>query len=185
MKKSRVAIRYAKALLQFSIEQNSLEGSYNDMILLDGVCSENKELSLLLKSPIVKTDHKQKIFDQIFTNKISKLSMMFIGIIIAKKRESLLEGIAQSFIDLYKQKNNIESATITTAVKISDELKTKVITYIKSQTNNKVELKEVVNENLIGGAVIRMGDKQLDTSISTEISELRQTFNKNLYLQDF
>jgi len=155
------------------------------MILLDGVCSENKELSLLLKSPIVKTDHKLKIFDQIFTNKISKLSMMFISVIITKKRESLLEGIAQSFIDLYKQKNNIESATITTAVKISEELKTKVITYIKSQTNNKVELKEVVNENIIGGAVIRMGDKQMDASISTEISELRQTFNKNLYLQDF
>lgn len=185
MKQSRATIRYAKALLQLSIEQNTLEESYYDMVLLDGICSQSKELSLLLKSPIVKTDHKLKIFDLIFTNKISKVSMSFVNIIIVKKRESLLQGIAKSFVNLYKTYNNIETATITTAIKISDELKNKVISYIKTQTNNKVELKEVIDENIIGGAIIRMGDKQLDASISTEISELRQTFNKNLYLQDF
>ena len=185
MKQSRATIRYAKALLQLSIEQNTLEESYYDMVLLDGICSQSKELSLLLKSPIVKTNHKLKIFDLIFTNKISKVSMSFVNIIIVKKRESLLQGIAKSFVNLYKTYNNIETATITTAIKISDELKNKVISYIKTQTNNKVELKEVIDENIIGGAIIRMGDKQLDASISTEISELRQTFNKNLYLQDF
>jgi F-type H+-transporting ATPase subunit delta len=185
MKQSRATIRYAKALLQLSIEQNTLEESYYDMALLDGICSQSKELSLLLKSPIVKTDHKLKIFDLIFKNKISKVSMSFVNIIIVKKRESLLQGIAKSFVNLYKTYNNIETATITTAIKISEELKNKVILYIKTQTNNKVELKEVIDENIIGGAIIRMGDKQLDASISTEISELRQTFNKNLYLQDF
>jgi F-type H+-transporting ATPase subunit delta len=97
----------------------------------------------------------------------------------------LLAGIAKSFINLYKTQNNIETAIITTAVPISKDLKESVITYIKAQTNSKVELTEVVDEKIIGGAIIRMGDKQLDASISTEISELRQIFNKNLYLQDF
>jgi F-type H+-transporting ATPase subunit delta len=185
MKQSRSTIRYAKALLQLSIEQKTLEESYNDMALLDGICSQSKELSLLLKSPIIKTDHKLKIFDLLFTNKISKLSMSFLNIIVVKKRESLLQGIAKSFVNLYKTHNNIETATISTVVKISEDLKNKVISYIKTQTNNKVELKEVIDQNIIGGAIIRMGDKQLDASIATEISELRQTFNKNLYLQDF
>ena len=185
MKQSRATIRYAKALLQLSVEQKSLEQSYNDMTLVDRICSESKELSLLLKSPIVKTDHKLKIFEQIFSSKISKVSMMFVNIILTKKRESLLAGIAKSFINLYKTQNKIETAIITTAVPISKYLKESVITYIKAQTNSKVELTEVVDEKIIGGAIIRMGDKQLDASISTEISELRQIFNKNLYLQDF
>tara|TARA_B100001113_G_scaffold309467_1_gene272135 strand:- start:55 stop:612 length:558 start_codon:yes stop_codon:yes gene_type:complete len=185
MRNSRVTIRYAKALLQFSIEQNKLEGSYRDMLLLSSVCMENKDLSLLLKSPIIKTDQKIKIFNEIFESHIGRLSTLFVNIIMSKKRESLLEGIAKSFIEIYKQKNNIESATITTAVKISEELKGKVVSYIKSQTNNKVELNEIVDESIIGGAVITMGDKQLDASISSQISELRQTFNQNLYLQDF
>tara|TARA_B100000902_G_C26717877_1_gene625154 strand:- start:2 stop:559 length:558 start_codon:yes stop_codon:yes gene_type:complete len=185
MKQSRATIRYAKALLQLSVEQNNLDNSYNDMLLLDRICSESKELSLLLKSPIVKTDHKLKIFDQIFTNKISKLSMDFLNIIISKKRESILAEIAKSFIVLYKNKNNIETATITTAIPMSQELKNKIITYIKSETNNNVELIEVIDKKIVGGVIIKMGDKQLDASILTEISELRQTFNKNLYLQDF
>ena len=69
MKQSRVTIRYAKALLQLSVEQNSLEDAYNDMMFIDSLCSECKDFSILLKSPIVKTDHKLRIFDEIFAPK--------------------------------------------------------------------------------------------------------------------
>ena len=66
MKQSRVTIRYAKALFQLVIEQDTLEQSYRDMVLLHAVCAESKELSLLLKSPIIKTDKKLKNFRRYF-----------------------------------------------------------------------------------------------------------------------
>ena len=59
-----------------------------------------------------------------------------------------------------------------------------VVEYVEQQGAQKVELKEVVDENIIGGAIIRIDDKQLDLSVASEISELRQMFNKNLYLQN-
>lgn len=185
MKQSRATIRYARALLELSIEQNSLENSYHDMLLIESVCSESKDFALLLKSPIVKADHKLKIFSEIFEGKLSSSSMMFINIILTKKREALIRGISKSFIALYKQHNNIESASIKTAVPISRQLKEEVLSYIKSITNNSVELTEIVDAKIIGGAIIKMGDKQLDASVSTELAELRQVFNKNLYLQDY
>ena len=185
MKQSRATIRYAKAFLQLSVEQNQLDRSYKDMMLLDTICSENKELLLLLRSPIVKTDQKLKIFDQIFKNKVSDLSMSFLNIIISKKREAILSYIAKSFILLYKAQNKIETAVVTTAQPISQELKNKVLTYIKKETKNNIELIELVDKKIKGGVVIRMGDKQLDASIFTEISKLKQIFNKNLYVQDF
>ena len=185
MKQSRATIRYAKALLELSIEQNVLENSYHDMLLIESACSECKDLALLLKSPIVKADHKLKIFREIFEGKLSNSSMMFINIILTKKRESLIRGISKSFIALYKQHNNIESASIKTAVPISQQLKEEVLSYIKSETSNSVELTEIVDAKIIGGAIIKMGDKQLDASVSTELAELRQVFNKNLYLQDY
>ena len=86
MNQSRATIRYAKALLQLSVEENSLEESYADMRLLDRICSESREFSLLLKSPIVKTDQKIKIICEIFANKTQKLSLDFVKIIINKKR---------------------------------------------------------------------------------------------------
>lgn len=185
MNQSRVTIRYAKALLQLAIEQNTLEQSYNDMVLLDAVCSESKELSLLLKSPIVKTDQKLSILKEIFESKLGKVSMAFINIITSKKREGLLAFIASSFIDLYKVHNKIETATVTTAAPLDDSLRAEVVEFIKKHGEDNVELIEKVDENIIGGAIIRMGDKQLDASVSKAISELRKTFNKNLYLQDF
>ena len=185
MRQSRVTIRYAKALLQLAIEQNTLEQSYNDMVLLDSVCSESKELSLLLKSPIVKTDQKLSILKEIFEAKIGEVSMAFINIITTKKREGLLALIASSFISLYKAHNKIETATVTTAIPLNEELRAEVINFIKKHGDDNVELTEKVDEKIIGGAIIRMGDKQLDASVSKAISKLRQIFNKNLYLQDF
>jgi F-type H+-transporting ATPase subunit delta len=103
MNHSRITIRYAKALLQLAVEQNILEQSYSDMVLLDSVFKANKELSLLLKSPIVKTDQKLSIFKEIFESKIGEVSMAFINIITTKKRENLLALIASSFISCTKR----------------------------------------------------------------------------------
>ena len=79
---------------------------------------------------------------------------------------------------------NIATATVTTAFPITEKLKQEVISYIKTRSNNQVELTEVINKDILGGAIIRIGDKQLDASIASNISELKQTFNKNLYVQD-
>ena len=96
-----------------------------------------------------------------------------------------LEGIAESFILQYKSYKKIETATVTTAVRIDDQTRKKILTYISKQGNTNIELTETIDENIIGGTIITMGDKQLDTSISRIIKELKQTFNKNLYIKDF
>ena len=95
--------------------------------MVDRICSESRDFSLLLKSPIVKTDQKIKIVCEIFTNKIQKLSLDFLKIIINKKREYLLEGVVKAFIALYKAEKNIETATVTTAVPISSALKEEIV----------------------------------------------------------
>jgi F-type H+-transporting ATPase subunit delta len=185
MAQSRATIRYAKALFQLAAEQDILEQSYQDIVFLDAVCTQSKEFSLLLKSPIVKTDKKLKILEEIFGSKINKVTMSFINIITTKRRESLLALVASSFITLYKKHNKIGTATVISATPLDKALKAEMIRFIKKNGDKNVELTEKIDENIIGGAIIRMGDKQLDASVSREISELRQLFNKNLYLQDF
>ncbi len=185
MNQSRVTIRYAKSLFQLALENNKLEESYNDILFINRLCDENKDFLLLLKSPIVKTDKKLKIVEEIFGSKISKTTMLFVNIITTKKREGLLPSIAQSFISLYKTSNKIETATVITATPLDEALVAEVINYIKKHGDHSVELTEKVDETIIGGAIIRIGDKQLDASVSKSLSKLKQTFNKNLYIQDF
>ena len=96
-----------------------------------------------------------------------------------------LEGIAQSFISLYKTHKNIETVTLTTAHPIDESIKNEILTYVQKNGRSDVELTEVIDEDIIGGMVVKMGDKQLDASVKRNIKELRKTFNKNLYIKDF
>ena len=185
MKSSRLSSRYAKSLLSLVVEQNKLEEILSDMKHITRVCSENKDLSLLLKSPIVKTDKKRSILSEIFSKSVSDITMSFIHIITSKKREMYLEGIAESFISLYKVHNNIETVTLTTAVPIDENTKSEILSYIKKNGKTDVELTEIIDEDILGGMIVKMGDKQLDASVIRDIKELKKTFNKNLYIKDF
>ena len=185
MKQSRATLRYAKALLDYSVMENAIENVYEDMVLVNNVCSENKDLRLLLKSPIIKTDKKIKAIEQIFKEKITKISVNFIKIIANKKREALLQNIASCFVLKYKEYKNIMEATVTTAGSLNEDLKKDIVRYIKQKVSVDVDLKHVVDKNIIGGAIIQIGDKQLDVSVSSEILKLKKEFNKNLSLQDF
>ena len=185
MKETRLASRYAKSLLSLSIEQNILSKTFSDMKHIQNICSENKDLVLLLKSPIIKTDKKLSILSEVFSSFVSEITMTFINIITSKKRERYLEGIAESFISLYKTHNDIETVTLTTSHPINEKTKLEILDFVKKNGKQKVEITQVIDEELLGGMIIRMGDKQLDASVSKNIKKLKKSFNKNLYIKDF
>jgi F-type H+-transporting ATPase subunit delta len=184
MANTRVTLRYAKSLFELAKEQNALEACKADMETIIATCSASHEFSLLLKSPVIKTDKKLAIIAEVFTG-LSTFSNTFVVLITKKKRESLLVQIAQQFMSVYKASLGIETATITSAQPLDDQLRTQVLEFIKKQGVQKVELSEKINKDLIGGAIVRIGDRQLDASILRQINDLKQSFNKNLYIKDF
>ena len=184
MRNTRATSRYAKSLLELAKEQNTLELCKTDMASVVSLCQNSRELVLLLKSPVVKTDKKLAIIAEVFVG-CSPLVLSFINLIAKKKREALLFDIAQGFLDLYKIDQGIESATLTTAVALDEDTRQQVLDFIKKQGVSQVDLIEQVDESLIGGAILRLGDKQLDASVARQIKDLKQSFNKNLYIKDF
>jgi len=185
MNQERVSIRYAKALLKLAIDENVLDLTFDDMRTLKKTCEKNKDLMLLLKSPIIKTDKKTKILTQIFEGLLSKTTLTFLQILTTKKREKIIVSVAKSFIRLYKEYNQIETVSVTTAVPIDDLTKKEIINKIKTKTGKKLEINEFVDKKILGGIIIKIGDQQLDSSVYSMISKLKQKFNKNLYIQDY
>jgi len=185
MKSTRITSRYAKSLLSLSIEQNVLDKTFSDMKHIQKICSESKELSLLLKSPIVKIDKKLSILSEVFSSSVSEITMTFINIITSKKREMHLEGIVESFISLYKKHNNIETVALITSHPIDEKTKLEILDFVKKNGKQNIEMTQGIDEELLGGMIIRMGDKQLDASVSRNIKKLKKSFNKNLYIKDF
>lgn len=185
MRDIKVASRYAKSLLLIAIEENVLEELHNDMQLVYDVCANNHDLVLLLKSPIVRTDKKTAILNEIFGKKISQISNSFISIILTKKREGLLGDIADAFIDAYKLYKNITTALVTTAVTLTKEQKSKIIDLLGEESKGDIDLKEMVDDSIIGGLILRVGDKQVDESIKRKLINLEMEFEKNPYIKEY
>ena len=185
MRKTRVAKRYAKSLLTLVIDQNELESTYQDMQLVADTCEASHDLSLLLRSPIVKGDKKTAIIHQIFGKKISELSLSFIDIITNKGREAHLEQIANEFISQYKLHKNITTAVVTSAIPLDKDLREKILAIVKAASKGEVDLVEKVDENIIGGFIIRIGDKQVDASIHSRLHALKMEFSMNPYIKEF
>ncbi len=185
MKEIKLASRYAKALFDFSIEQNALEQIKEDMKLVMSVCKQNREFRLMLESPIIFTDKKEAIIIEVFGKHIQEISRNFLLIIIRKNREALIDGIAQQFIEQYKEYKNITTAELATAVQLDPDVKKNVISLLEDQTKGEIELIEEIKEELIGGFVLSYKDYQYDSSVKKQIKELKKDFDTNLYIRGF
>ncbi|HQV76152.1 MAG TPA: ATP synthase F1 subunit delta [Flavobacteriales bacterium] len=178
-----VAYRYAQSLISLAKEQDSVESIQEDMHLVATTTTENHELVVLLKSPVVKADKKVLILNKIFAGKVGEVTSRFMGILVRKGREALLPEIAAAYNELYKQNKNIITAEVSSAIELSAEALEKVRAQaIEKHPGKTIELVQRIDPSLIGGVVIRIGDEQYDGSVSRRLSDLRRDFSKNPYI---
>ena len=183
MRNPRLAARYAKSLLDLSIEKDQLEQVYADMQWLKAVCAGNPDFVNLLRSPIIKGDKKTKILAAVTEGKIGNLTTAFNNLLIAKSRENNLPEIITAFIDQYKQHKNIHVVKLTTAVPLTDELKNRIVEQVSKTSDSKqIELETEVDEDLIGGFVLQTGDKLMDASIAYDLKHIARQFENNDFI---
>jgi F-type H+-transporting ATPase subunit delta len=183
MLETKVAKRYAKSLLDLAKEQGVQEAVNSDMKLLADVCESNHDLRVLLGSPIISSDKKLAILKRVFSGKVSQLSMSFFEIITAKGREGQLEGIAKQYVRILKEYKGIQTAIVTSAVGLDDKLRAEVYKMISESLNSEVELVEKVDKDLIGGFILRVGDKQYDASIARDLRMMKQELIDTSYIR--
>jgi F-type H+-transporting ATPase subunit delta len=179
---SRVSGRYAKSLIDLAIERGKLQSVVGDIEALKDA-TKNRDLYLMLKSPIINADKKQSIMKLLFAERFEDITMGFINICITKGREGLLPEIATELLAEYKRMQGITSIKVTTATPLSIEalenLKAKLLA--STTTAQSVEIEMVVDPKIIGGYVVEFGDKLYDASISSKLSDLKKEFSGNLY----
>lgn len=186
MSQYRVASRYAKSLLELANDKGVLEEVHNDMLLLSKVCEDNRDFALMLKNPIVKHDKKRSILFALFKGKVNDVTLAIFDILTRKNRENVLPAIANEFENQYNKYKGIEVAQITTTVELDDALRTEFEKIVSQISDKKtVKLEEKIDKELIGGYLLRVGDRQLDDSILRKINELKLKFSQNPYIKEF
>jgi F-type H+-transporting ATPase subunit delta len=176
MSELTVASRYAKAIIDLAQEQKLVEVIKDDMQLFHHTLRVNPELKAVLANPIVSHSKKIKILDEVFGKKVNRLSIAFFKLMINKSRGEVLYFTAQEYINMYDVKNNIIHASVVSASALSAANKNKMVDEIKAATGGTVKLDAKVDPSLIGGFVLTVGDRQVDTSIANDLRKIKKEF---------
>lgn len=185
MSATRLAHRYAKSLLDLAIQNQQVEKIYDDMLEFDQAL-KSRDLLLLLKSPIIKSDKKLAVVKAVFKDHFEPITTAFINLVIRKHREFYLPEVVDEFIIQYKELKQIATASLVTAVPANDQILAKVKTIVLEQTGMKeVEITTAIDSSLLGGFVLTFGDKQFDCSLSNKLYNMRKGFEENKYIRQF
>lgn len=177
MSAERLSFRYAKSLLELAKDQGQLETIKGDIESLKAA-TENRDLYMLLKSPVVSKMKKANVLEAIFGDGFQDMTMSFMDILLTKGREMYIPEIATEFLAQYKAMNKISTVKLITAKPISDAalaaIKAKLVA--GNELENDVEIETSVDEDLIGGFKLEFNDKLYDASVAHQLNQLKKSF---------
>jgi len=176
---SRAALRYAKAILGLAGEKNMAGKVNDDMKSIHETVTASRDLKLLVESPVLKTEIKKAALKEVFAS-VNEMTQGLIDLLINKRRIDLLDEVAQKYTLLYDELIGNRTAVVTTAVPLSEDLEKKVLAKVKELTGNDVSLVNKIDESIIGGFILRVGDMQYNASIANKLQNLKREFSTNL-----
>ena len=177
----RININYAKALFLVASETQQLDAVCDDMRLVNGVCKENHVLNVIFANPVIREDKKVAILDDLFGQRITKLSSLFLGFVVKKRRAVNLKGISNAFIELYREERGIVLSRLVTATDVECETLEAVRKALEAYSQKRVELESAVDEDILGGFSLEFENNKYDATISSQIAKLQKEFSKNVY----
>ncbi|GAA3588143.1 ATP synthase F1 subunit delta [Flavivirga amylovorans] len=175
---ARAAIRYAKAVLSLASDQKTAEAVNNDMKLIADTIAESQDLNDTLQSPVISSSVKKAVLLEVF-KKSDKTTLSLIDTLVNNNRIDILGHVALKYNQLFDQSKGIELATVTTAVALTADLEKKVLAKAKELTGKDVEVENIIDESILGGFILRIGDIQYNASIANQLNKLKREFTLN------
>ena len=176
MSVQRVASRYARSVIELAEEQQKLEKVHEDMQGFVRMLEVSHDFELLVKSPVVNTSIKGKIFSALLEGKIDELSMQFFKVVLRKGRESYLPEIAREFLEQYKALKGISTVRLRSAISLDEGTLATIRKKLSDSdvARQQIELITETDESLIGGFVLEYGDKLYDASVAYQLKQLAE-----------
>jgi F-type H+-transporting ATPase subunit delta len=173
-----ISSRYAEALFQVGEESNSTEKLYDELKAVVDIIKENNEFANILKSPIISKEDKKTLITNIFENKIDKEMINFMKILADKDRLSFLAGIQEAYKALLNNKNNILEGVAITAVPMGESEVNALQAKLSAKYNKTVILKNEVDESILGGVLVRLGNEEIDGTVKNRLDKMKEQLSQ-------
>ena len=169
-----ISDRYASALYDLSSEKKNVDSVLENLINIKNIIDTNKELSLLIKSPLISSRDKLEVLIKLFSSlNINELSITFLKVISSNKRFASLSSIISQFVKINASKRGDVLADVTSADKLSDDQKENIKDQLRKILGDKLSLDFKVDKKIIGGLIVKVGSKMIDTSLANKINKLK------------
>jgi F-type H+-transporting ATPase subunit delta len=173
MASTRAAVRYAKAILEIADSKKSAAEVSVDMALIAITIAGNLELHSFIQNPLIKTDTKKDVVLEVFAS-VNAVTKSLFHLLLENKRFEILEAIALEYNKLFDILNGVEVAKVTTAIPMDAALEAKVSAKIATFSNKKITIENTIDPSIIGGFILRIGDKQYNASIANRLQVLKR-----------
>jgi F-type H+-transporting ATPase subunit delta len=173
MSSTRAAIRYAKAILDLANSKNVAEAVNNDMKTIATTINGNQELNTFIQNPTIKVEVKESAVLEVFTDSNMVTKGLF-HLLFENKRFEILGEIASEYNNLFDESNGVEVAKVTTAVAMDAGLEAKVLAKIATFSDKKITIENIIDPAIIGGFILRIGDKQYNASVANRLQVLKR-----------
>ncbi len=178
MIQNRGAIRYAKAILAFALEQKAEQDVQKDFQQLLETVNGSSELADFIESPVLDTAAKKTTIEKLFPNQ-SKATQQAMVLLAENQRIDLLTQVAQEYQDRYDALQGIQKAVVTTAVALEASLEKEVLAIAQKMTDQKVVLENPIDPAILGGFILQLGDQQYNASVAQQLQTLKQELTEN------
>jgi len=172
MLKGAVAGRYSAALYEIALEKNVVDQTEEELKAVRAILNENIGLQKVLYHPQIIASEKKALLDKLFKGKVSDLTLNFLALLVDRRRETFFGDIVDEFVAQANAGRNIVTAHVTTVVKLNDEEKGAVDRLLAGLTGKKVRVTYDVDPSLIGGVLVRIGDKVIDGTIKARLAAM-------------
>ena len=170
-----VSQTYGEALFEVAVEEQKTDIFLEEALVFLTTLEQNPELDKLMKHPKISKLEKEQVMDNVFKNQVSDEMLGFVKLVVKKERYNELPKIFRYLVDRIKEEKKIGIAYVTTAVELSDAKKQNVENRLLQTTQYKtMEMHYAVDESLIGGMVIRIKDRVVDSSVRTKLEEMKK-----------
>lgn len=172
IKNLKIAKRYANALIESS--KNSIDETLSALKEVNDVFNSNEEFKMFFKHPSVSLKDKKDTIYEIFSSKINQTTLDFLNVLLDENRFCVLNTIYKVFQKEVQNLKNQQDVVVSSVIELSDEQKEKIIQKLSAKLNKEIILTCALQEDILGGLIIKINDKVIDLSLKTKFDSLRK-----------
>lgn len=179
MSQRTVARRYAGALYEEANETGVLEDVDDDVLMLRETLESNRELARFFESPVIPLEKKDDVVRELLSDRVQDLTLRFLRLLVHKDRETMTKPILDQYQALRDDQRGIVDAHVAVARPLADDDREAVIEALEKKTGKSIRLHVEQDDDLVGGIIIRIGDRVFDASVRNKLANLRDRLRES------